>query len=64
VLTGDTPCHDLHHVRPGSDWANYEVERQKLEQSGWPLEANWGMQAAMSDFFDSLSMQPATLFSK
>lgn len=64
VLTGDTPCHDLHHVRPGSDWANYEVERQKLEQSGWPLAANWGMRAAISDFFGTLSMQPATLFSK
>jgi hypothetical protein len=64
VLTGDTPCHDLHHVRPGSDWANSEVERQKLDQSGWPLEANWGMQAAISDFFDTLSIQPATLFSK
>lgn len=64
VLTGDTPCHDLHHVRPGSDWANHEVERQKLEESGWPLLANWGMRAAINDFFDTLSEQQETLFSK
>ncbi len=62
ILTGDTPCHDLHHVRPGSDWANHEVERQKLEESGWPLQANWGMHAAISDFFGTLSAQPNTLF--
>ena len=62
VLTGDTPCHDLHHLRPGSDWANHEVERQKLEESGWPLLANWGMRGAISDFFDTLSDQPDTLF--
>lgn len=62
VLTGDTPCHDLHHVRPGSDWANYEVERQRLTQVGVPLQGNWGLDHAIDDFFTTLARQPASLF--
>jgi len=62
VLTGDSPCHDLHHARPGADWANSEIERQKLAESGFPLTANWGLVAAIKDFFDSLAKQPKDLF--
>jgi hypothetical protein len=62
VLQGDSPCHDTHHVRPGADWANYEVERQKLAESGFPLSANWGLVAAIEDFFKSLQKQPKDLF--
>lgn len=62
VLTGDSPCHDTHHARPGADWANYEVERQKLAESGFPLTANWGLVAAIEDFFKSLEKQPKDLF--
>lgn len=62
VLTGDSPCHDLHHARPGADWPNSEIERQKLAESGFPLTANWGLVAALEDFFISLEKQPKDLF--
>lgn len=64
VLTGDTPCHDLHHARPGADWANYEMERQRLAESGYPLRGNWGLGRAIDDFFSSLARQPSSLFCK
>ncbi len=60
VLTGDTVCHDFHHRHPSTrQWANYIFARQRDDEAGhpgWPAyRAAWGLSAAISLVFDSLS---------
>lgn len=60
VLTGDTVVHDFHHRHPSSrEWADYLFARKRDIESGhegWPRYREvWGLVAAISHVFDSLT---------
>jgi fatty acid desaturase len=64
VLTGDVATHDVHHLKPGADFSNFERERMELLQQGYPLTSNWSLLTAIDEFFSSLAIQPPDLFER
>lgn len=58
ILTGDSPVHDYHHKRPGSDWVNAHLDRQAEVEAGVSYSHSWGLLEAINKTFESFSQMP------
>lgn len=59
VLPGDLPSHDVHHLKPQSDWANAPYARRAVvadanQNAGPNYTEAWGLRAALNNTFDAL----------